>query len=151
MPIHKHIIYIIYKSLLLKRLLRTNIQTIPILIDLHHSRLTSLQLSSNNLIRQSITNLLRYQPIQRTCSEFRIIASFCEPNTNRFVYGKSDATVVESSLEFLETDIDDIAEGFCGESFKDDEFVDSVEEFGGICYFVSIGSIGFWKVDLQLC
>ena len=120
----------------------SNLQPIPLTINLNNSRITHLQLSPNNLVRHPIPNLLANQPIQRSRAESRIVASFSEPVFHGVVDGEDDPSVVETGLQFFEADVDDIAQGGGREPFEDYEFVDAVEEFGGVWLFVRIWFCG---------
>jgi hypothetical protein len=111
---------------------RNNLQAIISLIDSYSGGIAHLQLPPNDLICQPVSDLRAYQPIQRSGSESRIVAALGKPGANCQVDIESNASVIETSLEFLQTDIDDIAESGGRKTFEDDELVDSVEKFRGI-------------------
>src|SRR6266536_1653015 len=94
--------------------------------------ISSLHLSPNYLIRQSVTDLLGDESVQRSCSKLWIVSSFGQPISYFVVYFDRDSSFVKSLLEFLETNIYNVSEGIHRESPENDEFVNAIKEFWGI-------------------
>src|SRR5690242_5522295 len=89
-------------------------------------------LSSNDLVSKTITNFPGNESVQRACTKFWVVTSIAEPLLDFVGAIEHNSAVVQSLLELLQSDVNNVAQRFARQSTKDDEFVKAVDEFGCI-------------------
>ena len=110
-----------------------NSEAILVAVDSNASGIASLDLASQQLIRQTVTDLLRNEPVERSSTKLGVVASVAQPLLSSIWDFEYDAAIIEFLLKFAETDIYNVSEGFARQSIEEDEFVDAIEELGWVC------------------
>ncbi|KAI6770410.1 hypothetical protein HG530_005039 [Fusarium avenaceum] len=131
--------------------LNSDLQALLVFPDLDLGRLSHLQLALDDLICETIADLVSDESVERASAELGVVAALRKPVSDIIGNGESDAAVVEALLELLQTDIHNVAEGTASEALEDNEGVNSVEELGweeeGSQRFVLAAQAGSLQTD----